>query len=107
MKSASQAATTKNSKIALHVDEHRQVIAADRDLAALHAVELGRDLVRRQVVRVGRLLRERLVLVLGKERRLVLKLEVHRVLDGRSFVVVEPLGPGDTAPSSIASRLAR
>jgi hypothetical protein len=79
----------------LHVDEHRDVVAADRHLAALHAVELARDLVCGELVRLGGFLWQRLVLVLGEERRLVLKLQVHRVLDRGEFVMVEPLRPGN------------
>ncbi|MDW8244829.1 MAG: hypothetical protein RMJ88_16595, partial [Thermogemmata sp.] len=36
--------------------------------------------------------------LLSKERCLVLELQVHGVLDGRQFVMIEALGTGDGGP---------
>ncbi|KKL53193.1 hypothetical protein LCGC14_2277880, partial [marine sediment metagenome] len=68
-------------------------LARDEDVLAAGlkcpAVDLLGDLVSRENLLLS-LLHHRLVLVLGEERRLVLELQVHRVLDGRQLVGVVP-----------------
>ena len=86
------------AELGLDVDEHRQVATAGRDLLPIEPVDLLGHLVGREQVFLGDLFGQGLILVLGIEGRLVLKPQVHSVLYGGEFVVVEPLRPGDLGP---------
>lgn len=66
----------------MDVDERGQAGAADRDDPGGHPIELGGHGVGGELAGVDLFEGDRLVLVLGEEGRLVLELEVHRVLDG-------------------------
>ena len=70
-------------QLPLHVDEHRQVVAADGNVAPFQTVDLGRYLIGREVIFLRRLFRQRLVLVLGPKGPFVLQPQVHGMLDGR------------------------
>jgi hypothetical protein len=54
-----------------------------RNNPAIDSVELGSNLIGSQFRVIGLLFWEWFVLVLGKECCFVLKLEIHRMLDGR------------------------
>ena len=77
----------------LHVDEHRDVVRRDGHAALGVSVQVVHDPVHGELLLGAQVLRQRVVLILGPERRLVRELQVHRVLDGRQFIMVVAGGP--------------
>jgi len=81
----------------LDVDKQGQHRAIGRDYIAFAAIEFGGDFLRvKHILAFG--LHDRLVLVLGKEGGFIPEPQVHRMLDGRQFILVVTLRPGDNRP---------
>ena len=66
----------------LDVHERRHPVAGERYPPLRQTVHLAGDLVHGEHHLVAHVLRQRIVLVLAHERRLVLELQIHGVLQG-------------------------